>query len=125
MSPGFCHHSTGNSEIAFHRFATDSHKELLHSLNRAICVASPPEGWEEHRKAVFQTLIGCVQSFIVLLLDETLAEEQGWIQGLVPSCCVSILGIFCYADEHEELAWLGKTTLGSPCRQKAELAAPI
>lgn len=94
------------------RFSADSFKELLHSLNRAICITSPSEDWEKHRRAVYKTLIGCIVSFITLLLDESLADERGWIQGLVPSCCESILGIFCHADEEEEQARVGEKTQG-------------
>lgn len=86
-------------------------------MNRAICVTSPSDEWENHRNAVFKTLNGCIVSFIILLLDESLADEHGWIHGLVPSCCESVLGIYCYADEKEERARVGEKTPGGLCRK--------
>lgn len=87
-----------------HHHLTDTLQELLHHLNRVICVSSPPENLENDRRALFKVLNGCISSFISLLLDEKLADAHGWRDRFVSSCCETMLGIFCYAeDEREEL----------------------
>jgi hypothetical protein len=93
----------------YRRHLTDTLQELLHHLNRVICVSSLPENLEKHRRALFKVLNGCISSFINLVLDEKVADAHSWRDRFVSSSCETMLGIFCYAEDEREELLGGKT----------------